>query len=172
MKHIRDQVGGLDAVVNNAGVARMLPLAVTPEDTMRQIMDVSFTGTFLVIRGALRLLRKSAAGRVVNFSSIAVPLRLEGESIYASAKAAVEMLTRTAAKELGPMGITCNAVGPTPIQTDLIRNVPKEKLESLINQQAIRRWAEPADVFNVVDFFLRPESQMVTGQVVYLGGMG
>jgi 3-oxoacyl-[acyl-carrier protein] reductase len=82
------------------------------------------------------------------------------------------MLTRCVAKELGPSGVTCNAVGPTPIRTDLVRNVPSDKLEALIQQQAIRKWAEPADVANVIDFFLRPESHMITGQVVYLGGLG
>ncbi len=121
---------------------------------------------------ALRLLRKSTAGRIVNLTSIAVPLRLEGEAVYASAKAAVEMLTRTAAKELGPMGITCNAIGPSPIRTDLIRNVPEEKLDALVGQQSIRRWATPEDVFNAIDFFLKPESGMITGQVIYLGGIG
>lgn len=172
MNHVRDSIGGLDALVNNAGVARMLPLALTPADAARRIMEVNFLGSFLVMHGALRLLRKSTAGRIVNLSSVAVPLRLEGEAVYASAKAAVEMLTRTAAKELGPMGITCNAIGPAPIRTDLIANVPDEKLNALIAQQSIRRWTTPEDVFNVVDFFLRPESGMVTGQVVYLGGIG
>jgi len=172
MNTIRDTCGGLDAVVNNAGVARMLPLALTPADTARRILEVSFIGSFLLIHHALRLLRQSSAGRIVNFTSVAVPLSLQGEAVYASAKAAVETLTRTAAKELGPMGITCNAIGPSPIRTDLIRSVPEEKLATLIAQQSVPRWATASDVFNVIDFFLRPESGMVTGQVMYLGGFG
>lgn len=172
MTEIRQRHGGLDAVINNAGVGRMLPFALTPSETARRILDVNFMGTFLVTRAAIRLLKKAAAGRIVNFTSVAVPLRLEGETVYAAAKSAVETLTRTLAKELGPLGITCNAVGPTPIRTDLIRNVPEEKLQALIDRQSIRTWAEPADVTNVVDFFLRPESRLITGQVVYLGGLG
>jgi 3-oxoacyl-[acyl-carrier protein] reductase len=172
MNTIRDTVGGLDALVNNAGVARMLPLAITPVDTARRIMEVNFLGSFLLMHGALRLLRKSTSGRIVNLTSIAVPLRLEGEAVYASAKSAVEMLTRTAAKELGPMGVTCNAVGPAPVRTDLTSHVPEEKLAALIAHQSIRRWATPEDVFNVIDFFLKPESSMITGQVIYLGGIG
>jgi 3-oxoacyl-[acyl-carrier protein] reductase len=82
------------------------------------------------------------------------------------------MLTRIVAKEFGPLGVTCNAVGPSPIRTDLIRNVPEEKLNALIAQQAVPTWAQADDVINVVDFFLRPESRMITGQVIYLGGMG
>ena len=102
---------------------------------------------------------------------MAVPLRLEGEAIYAASKAAVEMLTRVLARELAPWGITCNAVGPTPIETDLIRNVPREKIDRLLASQAIPRFGRVDDVANVIDFFLRPESEFVTGQVIYLGGI-
>jgi 3-oxoacyl-[acyl-carrier protein] reductase len=116
-------------------------------------------------------MRATGGGRIVNVSTVAVPLRLEGEAIYAASKAAVETMTRILARELAPLGITCNAVGPTPIETDLIRNVPREKIDRLIASQAIHRLGQPRDVANVVDFFLRPESDFVTGQVVYLGGV-
>ena len=82
------------------------------------------------------------------------------------------MFTRILAKEVGPMGITCNAVGPSPIRTDLIRKVPEDKLQALIDHQSIKKWATPEDVLNVIDFFLRPESDLITGQVIYLGGLG
>jgi 3-oxoacyl-[acyl-carrier protein] reductase len=172
IRDTRAALGHLDVLVNNAGAARMLPLALTPDDTARHIVDLNFMATYRMIHAATRLMRRSQCGRIVNLTTVAVPLRLEGESIYAATKAAVETLTRCVAKELGPLGITCNAVGPTPIHTDLVRNVPGGKLEALIQQQAIRKWAEPADVVNVIDFFLRPESHMITGQVVYLGGLG
>jgi 3-oxoacyl-[acyl-carrier protein] reductase len=68
------------------------------------------------------------------------------------------------------MSITVNAVGPTPVDTDLIRNVPKDKLDALVGRQAVRRVGTMDDVANVVDFFLQPESGFVTGQVIYLGG--
>ena len=122
----------LDVVINNAGTARMLPVALTPAATVKSITDTSFLGTFLVSHEAIRLLRKSEAARIVNMTSIAVPLRLEGEAVYAAAKAAVEIFTRILAKEIGPLGITCNAVGPSPIRTELIRNVPKDKLDDLV----------------------------------------
>ena len=98
-------------------------------------------------------------------------LRLEGEAIYTASKAAVESLTATLARELAPFGITVNAVGPTPIETDLTRNVPREKLEAIVARQAIQRFGEPRDVLHVVDFFLDPASDFVTGQVLYLGGV-
>lgn len=172
LQSLRKDFGRLDVLINNAGVARMLPLALTPDETAQRLFDVNLMATFRMIHRASRLLRKSAAGRIVNLTTVAVPLRLEGESLYAAAKAGVETLTRIAAKELGPWGITCNAVGPSPIRTDLTRGVPEEKLTELIRRQAVPQWAEMSDVANVVDFFLRPESRLITGQVIYLGGLG
>jgi 3-oxoacyl-[acyl-carrier protein] reductase len=99
-------------------------------------------------------------------------LRLQGEALYAASKAAVETLTRVVAKEVGQFGITCNAVGPSVIDTDLTRGVPRSKLDELISGQSVPRCAVASDVINVVEFFLRPESGLVTGQVVYLGGAG
>ncbi|MDP5052350.1 MAG: SDR family oxidoreductase, partial [Congregibacter sp.] len=116
------------------------------------------------------LLRRSAHARIVNFSTVAVPLRLEGEALYAASKSAVETLTRIIAKEYGAHGITCNAVGPSPIATALIAGVPKHKIDALINEQAIPKMATEADVINAVKFFLSPDSSMITGQILYLGG--
>jgi len=162
----------LDCLINNAGVASMNPIALTPYGTAKKIIDVNFLGTFLFTNAAIRLLRKSSCARIVNLTTVAVPLRLEGEAVYAASKSAVETFTRITAREVGRMGITCNAVGPTPIRTRLIQGVPNEKLNALVERQAVPRWAEPGDVINVVDFFLKPESGLITGQVVYLGGIG
>ena len=168
---IRTAAGGLDVLINNAGVARMNALALTPPEDARQVVDTNVLGVFNCTHQGIRLLRKSPCARIVNLTTVAVPLRLEGEAIYAASKAAVESLTRITAKEVGRMGITCNAVGPTPIRTDLIAKVPSAKLDALVAQQAIPSWATVDDVYNVVEFFLRPESRMITGQVVYLGGI-
>lgn len=170
-EELSERPGKLDALINNAGIASMNALALTPIDTARRIVDTNLLGPFSFTRGALRLMRGSGSARIVNFTSVAVPLSLEGEAIYAASKSAVETLTRIAARELAPFGITCNAVGPSPIRTGLVAGVPQHKLQALIDAQPIRRWAVPADVVNVVDFFLRPESSMVTGQVIYLGGV-
>ena len=102
---------------------------------------------------------------------MATPLRLEGESLYAASKAAVVSFTEVLARELGPTGVTVNAVGPTPVPTDLIKSVPKAKMDALLARQAIQRFGRVEDVINVVDFFLAPGSDFVTGQVIYLGGV-
>ncbi len=105
----------------------------------------------------------------MNFAKVAVPLRIEGESIYAASKAAVVSLTAILARELGDFGITVNAVGPSPIETDLIRAVLKDRLDLLLAQQAVHRFGTFEDVANVVDFFLRKESGFVTGQTLSSG---
>ncbi len=168
---VRRRWGRLDVVINNAGIAAMNHALLTPLATVREVLETNVLGTFLLCREAARLLRSAPHARIVNFSSIAVPLTLEGEAVYAASKAAVETLTRVLARELAPLHITCNAVGPTPIDTDLLRNVPRAKIDRLVAAQAIPRLGRPEDVANVVDFFLRPESNFVTGQVIYLGGV-
>jgi 3-oxoacyl-[acyl-carrier protein] reductase len=170
---IRRRHGGLDALINNAGIASMNHLLLTPLSTVREIFATNVFGTFQACREAARLMIDGGRpGRIVNFATVATPLRLEGESVYAASKAAVENLTRVMARELAGFRITVNAVGPTPVATDLIRSVPQAKIDALLARQAVRRLGEMRDVSNVVDFFLREESDFITGQVVYLGGVG
>lgn len=170
MSQIRQRFGRLDITINNAGVASMNHALLIPAATVNQVMEINVRGAFLVSRESARLMRKHQYGRIVNLTTVAVPLSLEGESIYVASKSAVEALTRVMSRELAPFGITVNAVGPTPVETDLIRNVPRDKIEEIVNRLAIKRLGQPADVFNVVEFFIRPESDYITGQIIYLGG--
>ncbi len=168
---IRKSLGRLDVLINNAGIASMNHFLLTPMSTLERIFKTNVMGTFLLCREAARLMQTARFGRIVNFTTVAKPLRLEGEAAYASSKAAVESLTQILAREMADLGITVNAVGPTPIPTDLTRSVPEEKLQELVERQAIRRLGEFRDVANVIDFFIRPESDFVTGQILYLGGV-
>ena len=163
--------GRLDVLINNAGIASMNHVLLTSVDKAREILETNFIGTFLMCREAARLMKKNHFGRIVNVASVATPLKLEGEAVYAASKAAVISFTQVVAKELASFGITVNAVGPTPIDTDLIKSVPQEKLDQLVGLQAIKRRGTFADVTNLVDFLIRPESDFITGQVIFLGGV-
>lgn len=172
IQEVKQNVSSLDVLINNAGSASMSPFALQPAAIMKGMFDLNFHASALVTHGAIRLLRNAPHPRVVNFSTVAVPYRLMGEAVYSASKAAIEQWTRVLAHELGPLRITVNAVGPTPIRTDLIRGISESKLDELLDRQAIRRWGTFSDVVNVVDFFVRPQSDFITGQIVYLGGAG
>lgn len=165
------KLGGVEVLVNNAGIASMNHILLTPVSTVRKILDTNFIGTFLFCREAAKLMSRRQYGRIVNFATVAAPLKLEGEAIYAASKAAVVSLTQVMARELAESNITVNAVGPTPVKTDLIRSVPQEKMQALLARQANQRYGEMRDISNVIDFFIKPESDFVTGQVIYLGGV-
>jgi 3-oxoacyl-[acyl-carrier protein] reductase len=168
---VRRRFGRLDHLINNAGVAAMNHALLTPGSTLQRVLETNVMGTFLFCREAAKLMQTRRYGRIVNFSTVAVPLNLEGEAAYVASKAAVESLTRVLAYEVGSFGITVNTVGPVPIETDLIRGVPPDKIEQLVARQAIRRLGQPQDVAQVVDFFLSPDSGFITGQTIYLGGV-
>jgi 3-oxoacyl-[acyl-carrier protein] reductase len=168
---VRKATGRIDNLINNAGIASMNHTLLTPVGTLNTVLQTNVVGTFLFCREAAKVMQAARYGRIVNFSSVAVPLRLEGEAAYAASKAAVGTLTEVMAREYGPLGITVNAVGPTPVETDLIRGVPKEKIDVILAQQAVRRIGTFEDVANVVDFFVAPASGFVTGQTIYLGGV-
>jgi len=160
----------IDILINNAGIASMNHALLTPLKTAEKIISTNVLSTFLISRESAKLMQRNRFGRIINFVTVAIPFELEGESIYAASKSAVLMLTRILAKEFAPLGITVNAIGPCPVKTDLIKNVPVEKIEHLIKQQAIKRYGELTDISNVTNFFIQPESDMITGQVLYLAG--
>ena len=168
---ITKEYGRLDVLINNAGIASMNHILLTPTEVARKIIETNFIGTFLCSREAAKLMKRHGSGRIINFTTVATALKLEGEAVYAASKAAVITFTQIVAKELASFGVTVNAIGPTPIQTDLIKSVPREKIDKLLESQAIKRMGEFSDVSNVIDFFIRPESDFITGQVIFLGGV-
>ncbi len=168
---IRKTYGRLDILVNNAGVAAMNHVLLMPTETARRLLEVNILGTFVVSREAARLMQKNQYGRIVNMGSVAVPMRIDGEAIYAASKSAVVSFSQIMAREVAPFHITCNVVAMPPIKTDLIDGVPEEKIAGIVNRLAIPRMGRFEDVANVVDFFVHPASDYVTGQTIYLGGV-
>jgi len=167
---IRRTRNRLDVLINNAGTASMNHTLLMPTDTARRILELNVLGTFIVCREAARLMQRRRYGRIINIGSVAVPMKIEGEAVYAASKNAVVSFTEILARELAPFNITCNVAGPSPIETDLIRNIPKEKITRLVHRLAVKRLGRFEDVANVVDFFSSRASDFVTGQTIYLGG--
>ncbi len=182
VRAVKKEFGSIDILLNNAGIASMNHILTTPLKTMQNIFNTNVFGSFLFLREVAKIMVQNYKKlpkdstmqmpyRIVNFATIATPLRLEGEAIYAASKAALVSLTQICAKELSEFGITINAVGPTPVPTDLIKNVPKAKMDALLNQQAIKRFGGFRDVLNTIEFFLDEKSDFITAQVIYLGGV-
>ncbi len=162
---------GVDILINNAGKASLNHSILTPSETVKDLFETNYLGTFLFSRECSKHMIKNKWGRIINFSTIAVPLDLEGEMVYASSKSAIEKMSRIMSKELSTYNITINTIGPTPVYTDLIKVVPKDKVEEIINMQTIKRFGSFEDISNVTDFFINDESSFVTGQRIYLGGL-
>ena len=171
IRSVKKEFGKIDVLLNNAGIASMNHFLTTSYETVKNIFSTNFFGTFLFSREVSKVMMKQKFGRIVNFTTIATPLSLEGEAIYASSKSAIENLTQTISKELATFNITVNAIGPTPIETDLIKAVPKDKIEDLLNKQTIKRFGTFEDIKNVINFFIDKKSDFITGQIIYLGGV-
>lgn len=160
----------LYALINNAGVAAMNHALLTPAATITRLLAINVQGTMLCSREAAKQMSKHRLGRIINFSTIAAAYDLEGEAAYVASKSAVAAYSRVLARELGERGVTVNVVAPNPIRTALIAGVGDDKLQAIIDRQAIKRFGRFEDVLQVVDFFLDPKSEFVTGQTIYLGG--
>ncbi len=171
VRSVKKSFGRIDILLNNAGIASMNHFLTTSLSSVQSIFNTNFFGMFLFSREVSKAMMKQKHGRIVNYTTVATALRLEGEAIYAASKSAVENFTQTISKEVAPYGITVNAIGPTPIETDLIKAVPKEKIEELLQKQTIKRLGSFEDIKNVIDFFISDRSDFITGQVIYLGGV-
>jgi len=171
VRNIKKEFGRIDVLLNNAGMASMNHFLTTPFQTVQNIFATNFFGTFIFSREVSKVMMRQKFGRIVNYTTVASALRLDGEAIYAASKSAIENFTQTTAKEIAPYGITINAIGPTPVETDLIKTVPKNKIQELLQKQSIKRLGSFEDIKHVIDFFIDKKSNFITGQIIYLGGV-
>jgi 3-oxoacyl-[acyl-carrier protein] reductase len=166
---IDKEFGGILGLYNNIGDASLNFITTTTLASVQHLWNINFVSTFLWTREVAKRMMRHKQGCIVNTSSIAVPLHLEGEAVYASVKAAVEQWTLQSARELAPWGIRVNAIGPGPTDTRLLRSVPELKVQVLLNQTAQKTKTNPTDIGRLLLFYLENES--ITGQINYLGGV-
>lgn len=162
---------GVPAIlVNNAGITRDTLLMRMKDDDWDRVLDVNLKGAFRMIRAATRPMMKARYGRIVNLSSVIGLHGGAGQANYAAAKAGILGLTMSVAKELGSRGITCNAVAPGFIETDMTADLPAEFRAHVEKQAPAGRLGTPADLAPAVLFFASEESAYVTGQVLTVDG--
>ncbi len=159
--------GGLDVVVNNAGLGGTKNIVDMTDDEWNAVLDVSLNGTFRCTRASMRHMFPRGEGVIINLSSVLGWRAQPGQAHYASAKAAVAALTRTAALEAAPHGVRVNAVAPSLAMHPFLEKVmPKETLDELIELEAFKRSAETWEVANVIVFLASDYSTYMTGEVV------
>jgi 3-oxoacyl-[acyl-carrier protein] reductase len=157
-------------VVNAAGIAAMNLALMTPPATVQRVIATNLMGAIHVSQAFAPALVRAKAGRIIHFSTIAVPLGLAGEAVYVASKAGVEGFSRTFAREVAGFGVTVNCVAPGPIDTDLIAKVPAVAIDRIVRRQVVQRKGTPDDVWNTVAFLLSDEAAMISGQVLAIGG--
>lgn len=161
--------GGVDVLVNNAGVMQLSSIADTDDAAFDRMIAINLKGTFNGMREAARRLRNG--GRIINFSTSVVGTKLENYSVYAATKAAVETMTAILAKEMRGRDITVNAVAPGPTATDLFLNGKSpELIERLAKMAPLERLAQPDDIAGVVSFLAGPDGSWINAQVLRANG--
>jgi NAD(P)-dependent dehydrogenase (short-subunit alcohol dehydrogenase family) len=167
-----DHLGGLDGVLNSAGIAADIPALDTPIELFRKILDINVTGTFIVARAAAQLMKDRGGGAIVNMASVSGLRGNKGRSGYGASKGAVVVLTQVLANDLARYGIRVNAVAPGPVNTPMVKAMHVDTDRALwARHLPMRRYAEPAEIANVIEFLLDgTKSSYMTGEIVAVDG--
>jgi NAD(P)-dependent dehydrogenase (short-subunit alcohol dehydrogenase family) len=168
-----ERFGRIDALVNAASLYAGLErkaFAEMPVDEWRRVIEIDLTGTALCARAVIPAMQEQGGGAIVNMGSVNTHIAPEGRAHYSAAKAAVENLTRTLARELGPHGIRVNALAPGLVRTGLAPLVPDERYERTARERALRRELLPEDLLGPLVFLCSDDARMVTGHVLVVDG--
>jgi NAD(P)-dependent dehydrogenase (short-subunit alcohol dehydrogenase family) len=172
VRSVCDKLGGLDGVVNSAGIAADIPALETPVDLFRKILDVNVAGTFIVARAAAQVMKDRGGGAIVNMASVSGLRGSKGRSAYGASKGAVVVLTQVLANDLARYRIRVNAVAPGPVNTPMVKAMHVDKDRALwARHLPMRRYAEPGEIASVIEFLLDgTRSSYMTGEIVAVDG--
>jgi 3-oxoacyl-[acyl-carrier protein] reductase len=167
---IAKEQGGLQVLVNNAGITRdMLAMRLKDED-WDAVLDTNLKAVFRMSRAVMRTMMKQRYGRIISITSVVGASGNPGQANYAAAKAGVAGMTRALARELGSRGITVNCVAPGFIETDMTSTLPEEHRKALLGQIPLGHLGKPADVAHAVAYLASPQAGYVTGQEIHVNG--
>ena len=168
---VTEQYGSLDILVNNAGMSESTPFSSYTEETFDKVMDLNVKGVFNAARAASDIMVAQGHGVILSTSSMVSISGQPSGVAYPASKFAVNGMTISLARELGPKGIRVNAVAPGIIETDMMKAVPKEVIDPLIKQIPLRRLGQPKDIANAFAFLASDEASYINGVVLSVDGM-
>jgi len=168
---VAQSIGCVDILVNNAGVSESTPFSQYTEETYDRVMDLNLKGVFTATRAATECMEKKGSGVILSTSSMVSISGQPSGFAYPASKFAVNGLTVSLARELGPKGIRVNAVAPGITETDMMKAVPKEVIEPMIQRIPLRRLGQPEDIANAFAFLASDEASYITGVILSVDGM-
>lgn len=167
---VREKFGGLDVLVNNAGITKDGLMARMSEEQYDKVIAVNQKSVFNMMKLAGKIMMKQRSGRIINMASVAGLYGNPGQINYSASKAAVIGMTKTVAKELGSRGVGVNAVAPGFIKTPMTDKLTEEQKNAVLNLIAMKRYGLPEEIAGVVSFLASEDSSYVTGQVIEISG--
>ena len=170
IKTAQEHFGGLDILINNAGITRDTLLLRMSEEDWDTVHQTNLRGAYLVTKAALRPILKSNAGRILNMASVVGVTGNPGQVNYAAAKAGLIGFTRALAREVAPRNVTVNAIAPGFIETDITASLTDKQREAVMSQVPLGRFAQPEEVAPLVRFLVGSGGSYITGQCIHLDG--